>query len=78
MGVGAVLTQNDPFSQKHVISYASRCYFGRGKIYSATEIGALAVTFASDHFHAYLSGRFTLVTNHGVLHWLYSLEPKFV
>ena len=44
---------------------------------SATEKEALAVVFATDHFHAYLLGRkFTLTTDHSVLSWLHSLEPK--
>ena len=77
VGLGAVLAQFDLSGHEHVISYASRSLSDREKRYSATEKEALAVVFATDHFQAYFLGRkFTVVTDHHVLQWLHSVNPK--
>ena len=77
LGLGAVLSQVDPFGHDHVISYASRSLSDREKKFSATEKEILAIIFAIDHFRAYLLGaKFTLVTDHSALRWLHSIEAK--
>jgi len=76
-GLGAVLTQIDAYGNERVISYASRPLKNREKGYSATEKEALAVIFATDYYRVYILGKhFTLVTDHSVLPWLHSVEPK--
>ena len=75
--MGAVLTQFDLSGHEHVISYASRPLSDQEKKYSASENGALAVVFATDHFRAYLLGKkITVVTDHHALQWLHSVTPK--
>lgn len=77
LGLGAVLSQVDPFRHDHVISYASCSLSDRKSKCSATEKEMLAIIFAVDHFRACLLGKkFTLVTDHSTLHWLHSIEAK--
>ena len=49
----------------------------REKTLSSTEKEALTVGFAVNHFRSYLLvKKFTLITDHSVLCWLYSIEAK--
>ena len=76
-GLGAVLSQIDNNGCEKVIAFASRTLSDRERKYSTTEKKACAVVYAMNHFRVYLLGRkFTVVTDHKALRWLYSMEAK--
>ena len=72
-----MLTQSDSAGSERVILYASQALTDCEKGYSTTEKEALAIVFATDHFHPYfLENKFTVITDHSALRWLHSVEPK--
>ena len=76
-GLGAVLSQIDQNGCEKVIVFASRTLSDCERKYSTTEKEACAVVYAMNHFRVYLLGRkFTVVTDHNALRWLYSMEAK--
>ncbi len=65
-GIGAVLSQaNISGPPERVISYYSRSLSPAERNYSITELEALAMVKAIEHYRPYLFGRkFTVVTDH--------------
>ena len=75
VGLGAVLTQLDNNGTERVVSYASCTLTPREKNYSTMEKEALAIVFATEHFHYYLLGRqFHIITDNCALTWLHRLN----
>ena len=73
-GIGAVLTQQQEGIDR-VISYASKTLNKSQKNYSATRRELFAVVHFTYHFKFYLLGRkFSIVTDHIALVWLYSFK----
>lgn len=72
--IGAVLSQG-PISKDLPIAYASRTLCSAETKYSTIERELLAIVWAVKHFRPYLFGRkFTLVTDHRPLTWLFSIK----
>lgn len=70
-GLRAILAQEGPDKQHHVIAYASRATNKQQTNYGSTKLECLAVIWAVTLFKHYLIGRkFTLITDHAALKWL--------
>lgn len=76
-GIGAVLYQLDPGSQRpRWISFQARALSKSERNYSATKRELLAIIFALQKFHHYIWGtRFTLRTDHAALTYLHT-QPR--
>jgi hypothetical protein len=74
-GLGAILAQEERDSKvEHVIAYASKGTNEAQRNYGATKLECLAVIWAVDLFRHYLvARRFTLVTDHSALRWLFNI-----
>ena len=73
-GWGATLTQGTD-ADEHVVAYASGKWTGAQSRYHTTEQELLAVIRAVHRFRYYLLGtRFTVITDHQALKWLWALE----
>lgn len=73
-GLGAVLTQIQD-GQEKVLCYLSRSLTKVERRYSTVEKECLAVLFAIEKLRAYLLGsKFTVITDHYSLKWLYSIQ----
>lgn len=73
IGLGAVLSQIGQDQKEHPIAFISRRISDAESRYGATKLELLAVKWAVEHFHHYLSGQhFTIVTDHSALTWLLS------
>jgi hypothetical protein len=71
-GLGAILAQ-DLDDGEHVIAYAGRATHGAEPNYGATQLECVTVVWAVSHFRYYLLGkRFTLITDHSALKWLWN------
>lgn len=77
VALGSVLSQGK-IGQDLPIAYASRTLSDTEQRYSTIEKELLAVVWSVKHFRPYLFGRkFTIVTDHKPLEWLFSLkEPN--
>lgn len=75
--IGAVLSQG-PIGSDKPIAYASRTLNEHEINYSTIEKELLAIVFGTKYFRPYIFGRkFTIVTDHRPLQWLFSLkEPN--
>ena len=72
-GIGAIVTQKQDWGDR-VIAYASKTLNRVQRNYSATKRELFAIVYFTSHFKNYLLGRkFTVVTDHRALTWLYSL-----
>ena len=72
--IGAVLSQG-PIGKDLPIAYASRTLCQAETRYSTIERELLAIVWAVKHFRPYLFGRrFTLITDHRPLTWLFSIK----
>jgi His(2)-Cys(2) zinc finger./Integrase core domain. len=72
--IGAVLSQGKIGSDLPV-GYASRTLNSSEQHYSTTEKELLAIVWATKYFRPYLYGRrFTIVTDHKPLQWLFSVK----
>jgi len=71
-GLGAILHQiQDDDGKEHPIAYASRTTTPAEKNYGASELEALGVVWALDHFRSYVHGvPVTVITDHSPLTWL--------
>lgn len=64
-GLGGILTQREPDGNVRVVAYGSRKLSEVESRYSQTEREALAVVWASEHFHTYLFGaEYVVITDH--------------
>ena len=67
-GLGAVLSQSQADGRLHPVAYASRTLSDLEKRFAVTELEALAVVWALNHFHAYLYGHDVIVyTDHSAV-----------
>jgi transposase InsO family protein len=72
--VGAVLSQVVN-GEEHPVAYASRQLKSPEIAYTTTEKELLAVVWSISHFRCYVYGRkFTIVTDHAALKWLFGLK----
>ena len=77
VGVGAVLSQLDDDGVEMPVAFACQSLSARGRNYSTTEKGAIAILYALRHFRFHLLGRqFKFVTDHKAFTWLHNMEPK--
>ena len=77
VGLGAVLSQLDNNGRERVVSYASRMLLPSEKNYSTTELEALGVIWAIEHFKPYLWGReFDIATDHNPLVYIENMKDK--
>ena len=68
LGLGAILSQNQPDGSQRPIAYASRSLQSHEQNYGITELEALGVVWAVKHFRPYLYGhRCTVITDHEAL-----------
>ena len=79
VGLSAILAQkltdDDDVQREHVISYASRTLTSSERHFSPTERECLAIVYGCSHFRPYLEGvRFTILTDHKALKWLYQTK----
>ena len=76
-GIGAIITQKQSWGDR-VIAYASKTVNKGQRNYSATKRELYAIVYFTHYFRKYLLGRkFTIVTDHRALTWLYSFkEPE--
>ena len=73
-GIGAIVTQKQEWGDR-VIAYASKTLNKGQRNYSATKRELFAIVYFTSHFKNYLLGRkFTVVTDHRALTWLYSFK----
>ena len=73
--IGAVLSQKDDNGIDRVISYASRKLNPAERNYSATARECLAVVHWTKYYRPYLFGtKFTVVTDHVSLKWLFNFK----
>ncbi|KAK3800528.1 hypothetical protein RRG08_066382 [Elysia crispata] len=73
VGLGCLLTQKDSKNNITVIAYASRALTPVEQRYSQIEREALAIIWATEHFHLYLYGTdFTIITDHKQLETIFS------
>src|SRR5271163_4090035 len=71
-GLGSILAQ-DHDDGEHVIAYAGRATRGAEPNYGATQLECVAAVWAVQYFRHYLIGkRFTLITDHSALKWLWN------
>lgn len=74
-GLGAVLSQVNPEGDEHPIMYLSRKLLPREVAYATIEKECLAIVWALQKLQPYLYGRkFTVVTDHNPLSWLYRVS----
>ena len=72
--LGAVLTQTTD-DKEYVIAYGSGVFTSAERNYSVTERVCLAVVWSVEKCREYLeSSRFTEITEHSSLHWLWNLK----
>jgi hypothetical protein len=75
VAVGVVLAQHDDTGVEYVVAYGSRALSSAERKYTTTERECLAVLFGVKTFRPYIYGtRFTVVTDHGSLTWLFKLR----
>ena len=68
LGLGAILSQNQPDGSQQPIAYASHSLQSHKQNYGITELEALGVVWAIKHFCPYLYGhRCTVITDHEAL-----------
>ncbi len=72
IGLGAVLSQKDDNNQEYVVAYASRALTKDEKKYTtATEVEALALSWALQHYRPYIHGKqFEVFTDHKALEFI--------
>ena len=77
LGLGAILAQKKD-KVEYVITYLSRGTRGAEKEYESYKLECLAVIWAIEKFHYYLTRRhFTIQTDHSALTWLLTTgQPK--
>lgn len=77
IGIGATLVQTDDEGLEHPIAYYSKALNEHQGNYTVFELECLAVVEAVEHFEAYLSLPFKIITDHSALKWLLTLKkPK--
>ena len=70
-GLGAVLSQKQEDGAIRPVAYASRTLQKHERNYTISELEALAVVWATKHFHVYLYGhKCTAFTDHSALKYL--------
>ncbi len=75
VALGVVLAQKDESGNEYVVAYGSRSLSSVERKYTVTERECLAVLFGVKIFRPYVYGtRFTVVTDHGSLTWLFKLR----
>ncbi|GFO29556.1 Zinc knuckle domain containing protein [Plakobranchus ocellatus] len=73
VGLGCLLTQKDSDNKVRVIAYASRALTPVEQRYSQIEREALAIIWATEHFHLYLFGTdFCIITDHKPLETIFT------
>lgn len=77
VGLGCALVQENKNGESRVIMYASRSLSRIERKYSQTEKEALAIVWACERLHMYLTGtNFELLTDHKALQFLFSPRSK--
>ena len=70
-GVGCILSQKQEDDKLHPIAYGGRGLEKAEKNYAATELEALAVHYAAQHFRHFIFGqKVTFITDHSALRWI--------
>lgn len=73
VGLGCLLTQKEANNKVRVIAYASRALTPVEQRYSQIEREALAIIWATEHFHLYLFGTdFCIITDHNPLETIFT------